>query len=390
VNVFGRAPADVVRPADRAELARFLAGSRGAVVPFGGATRPGLGGPLDAERFTALDLAGLDRIVEHAADDLTVTVEAGVTLHALAAALAEKNQWIPLDPLHPERATAGGLVATRAWGPLRPLGETPRRHLIGITVADGAGTMTRAGGRLVKNVAGYDLMKLHTGALGSLGVIVEMSFRVQPKPEAEVMLTAEIDSPRAAEAFATALRNSDVEPALFLIHDEDLHVGFLGFREDTAWKENRLGAIAAETGLAFEARYEGADAAARRARLFRGIPAGGFELRASVLPARLFALLAAFDAEGLAAPHRELHPDAGVLRLLAAPPAVPAPPVIAALRRRAAELGGHLVVEAAPDAAAPDVDAWGPAGSGLPLMAALKSTLDPNRRFNPGRFAGGL
>ncbi len=390
VTLLGRSPSEFVRPNDRNELTAFLRDTSGPVVPFGGGTRLGLGAPLDAERFTAVDLTGLDRIVDHAAEDLTVTVEAGVTLAALRSTLAARNQWLPLDPLHPEAATVGGMVATGAWGPLRPFGETPRRHLIGISVMDDSGTITRAGGRLVKNVAGYDLMKLHTGALGSLGLIVEMSFRVQPKPETEVLLTAEIGGAAGAAEFAAALRRSDVEPGLFLVHDEDLHVGLLGFREDVARKEVRLGEIAEAAGLVFDARYERADAAERRARLFRAIPDGGVELRLSVLPTRLFALLEKVDAAGLLELHRELHPESGVLRVLAAPPNVPAPPAIAALRRHAEELDGHLVVECAPGVAAPDIDPWGSPGAGAPLMAALKKALDPERRFNPGRVAGGL
>ncbi|HWO72440.1 MAG TPA: FAD-binding oxidoreductase, partial [Dehalococcoidia bacterium] len=180
----GVAPALQVRartPAETAAALRLAAEHDAAVVPWGGGTQMGLGMP--PERYDlALDLTGLNRVVEYEPADLTVTVEAGIRLADLQQALAERRQWLPLDPPLPLEATIGGILATNASGPARYRHGTARDLVIGMTVALPNGELVKSGGRVVKNVAGYDMAKLHIGALGTLGMIVQVTFKVAPLP----------------------------------------------------------------------------------------------------------------------------------------------------------------------------------------------------------------
>lgn len=406
----GLTPASVERPRDVGELSGLLRDGSGPVVPVGGGTRLGLGGPLAAGRFTALDLTGLDRVIEHAVEDLTITVEPGVTLARLSALLRDKGQWIPLDPAFPEEATVGGLVATAAWGPLRPFGETPRRHLIGIAVVDGRGVLHRAGGRLVKNVAGYDMMKLHTGALGTLGVIVEMSFRVRPLPEAERLLLGRADDTRAIAALLADLNRSDLEPSTFVVYDTataaELHgdagfasplgiaAGFLGFAEDVTLCVDEFSRMARAAGLTLEHRLEEGAAVDFRRRLAWHPDPGDLELRAHALPTATFDLLRELStALGPDGNDRPLffiaHPTVGAVRVLASAGNRFSADGIRSARETIGKHGGHLIIETCPDALAREIDVWGSPGPGAGIMAGLRQALDPDRRFNPGRFAEG-
>src|SRR6202163_3405634 len=166
---------------DLATLLREAADSGSAVVPVGGGRAPGMGGaPLACD--VELHTTGLDRVLEHSPADMVVSVEAGITLEALQAELGKAGQVLPLDPFNSPGHTIGGLLATGWTGPLRQRFGSARDFLIGIRVALPDGHLATAGGRVVKNVSGYDLMKLLLGALGSLGVIVAASFKVFPKP----------------------------------------------------------------------------------------------------------------------------------------------------------------------------------------------------------------
>src|SRR5882762_3795080 len=177
------APA-IEKPATAEELAKRLheaAAARAAVVPVGGGRASAMGDPpqrVDVELHTSR----LDRVLEHSQADMVISVEAGITLEALQSELAKTGQFLPLDPFNSPGHTVGGLLATGWSGPLRQRFGSARDYLIGIRVAQPDGHLATAGGRVVKNVSGYDLMKLHHGALGSLGVIVAASFKVFPLP----------------------------------------------------------------------------------------------------------------------------------------------------------------------------------------------------------------
>jgi glycolate oxidase FAD binding subunit len=186
ITIDGVGPMPVERPASVAELrtiVRRCADTKTAIYPVGGGTMLDYGMP-PARTGIALSTAALNQVIDYPARDLTITVEAGVTMQTLQDTLAAENQWLPIDVPNPERATIGGAIACDVSGPRRYGYGTLRDYVIGITVVNDRGEETHAGGRVVKNVAGYDMMKLHTGALGTLGVITQVTLKVRPRPEA--------------------------------------------------------------------------------------------------------------------------------------------------------------------------------------------------------------
>jgi glycolate oxidase FAD binding subunit len=339
---------------------------------------------------TLLQLDRLGRIVDHQAADMTVTVEAGCSLATLAATLDAAGQWLPIDPPGFDRTSVGGLIAANLSGPLRASQGTVRDLLLGLTVVGFDGAIVRSGGRVVKNVAGYDLPKLHVGALGSLGVIVEATFKVRPRPEREsaaVLRTAD-----ESRAMAVALDVRDVLDPLWLeagtlAGGPGVAVGLGTLTAEIDEARRRVEAVAQQHRTALEWHEDGSTL---RMTLgdFPMQPAAAV-LRASVLPGDVGMVvdvargtlgadvpLLAQVANGVV--HVSVRDDS---RLASA---------LTALRRATASRGGFVVVERATASAKELVDVWGDPGEGLGLMQKVKATYDPAGIFAPGRFVGGL
>lgn len=213
-EIDGTTPAAAFEPATCDEVATLLRLARDAglaVAPQGSRTALDLGRPLDAYDI-ALDTRGLRRTVEYVPDDLTVTVEAGRRLGALQAELAEHGQYVTIDAPPGDDVTIGGLLATARPGAWRGHLPAARDIILGMRVAMPDGTVTSSGGRVVKNVTGYDMQRMHTGALGAFGVVVEATFKVAPLPTASRTLVA--TAPTISAAVATAHRLWDASPAL--------------------------------------------------------------------------------------------------------------------------------------------------------------------------------
>src|SRR5712692_2625439 len=203
-----------VTPASREEMAEALrlADSRGqAVAPVGGGTQLDLGMP-PARLDLVIETTRLNTVVEYEPADLTVTVEAGLRFDELQKRLGEQGQFLALDPPAAPGATLGGLMATNASGPLRYAYGTARDVVIGTRVANPDGTITHAGGRVVKNVAGYDLNKLYIGSLGTLGVIVELSFKLAPIPPTTNTIVGQVRNLDAARGIIHAVTHSSLSP----------------------------------------------------------------------------------------------------------------------------------------------------------------------------------
>jgi glycolate oxidase FAD binding subunit len=336
-----------------------------------------------------VQLDRLDRIVDHQAADMTVTVEAGCPLAALQETLGRAGQWLPIDPPGPEATTVGGFLAADLSGPLRASQGTARDLVLGMRVVGADGALVSSGGRVVKNVAGYDLSKLHVGALGTVGVIVEATFRVRPRPEREAALV--IPSPRPADE-ALAVRDA-VEPFW-------LEVAGPGVLDEGPAVVVGLAGIAAEVDHAaalLSGRFPPArrldDGAGLRARLARfDVEPAAAMLTAAALPADTGAVMDAVDAaaRGTGAGVRMVaHAGNGVVRVAVAEPGHVGS-LLERLRPQVTEMGGSVVVRRAAAAVKRDLDVWGDVGPGLPLMRTLKAAFDPQGIFAPGRFVGGL
>jgi len=234
---------------------------------------------------SGIHLDALNRVVEHEPHDMTVTVEAGLTLARLQADLSRSRQWLPLDPPHPERLTVGALLAANASGPRRFGYGTCRDYLLGIKVVLADGRVIHSGGKVVKNVAGYDLAKLFVGSQGSLGVIAQATFKLRPLPEAEEFVQARRPSLDEATALLALAIESELTPVVVDLHDltpsPDQHratfslvVGFAGTREEVQWQRTRANELGLAEGATLDHEY----------RFWNGGPAAR---RVSVLPSRL-------------------------------------------------------------------------------------------------------
>ena len=355
-----KAPA-IERPAGAEELAALLrdaAAARLAVVPVGGGRARGMGNPAD-RCDVELHTARLDRVLEHSQADMVVSVEAGITLEALQAELARSGQFLPVDPFGSPGHTIGGLLATGWTGPLRMRYGSPRDFLIGIRVALPDGKLVTAGGRVVKNVSGYDMMKLHYGALGTLGVIVGASFKAFPRPLHEATVTADGGWQDAERALSSPLAPVAVE----LTSGGKVLARFFGGPDAVK------GAVA---GLGWKPAPDGAwsEHAARAPERWARISVPRTALRDAVHLLPEGADWWASAGSGIAhwAPGAA---DAGAVR---------------DVRSRVEAAGGSLVMLAAPDAFMREVGAWGRPPATLDVMRRIKAAFDPDGVLNPGRF----
>jgi glycolate oxidase FAD binding subunit len=328
-------------------MLREAAAERLAVVPVGGGRARAMGNPLERSDVE-LRTGKLDRVLEHSQADMVVSVEAGITLEALQAQLAKAGQFLPVDPFNSPGHTIGGLLATGWTGPLRMRYGSPRDFLIGIRVALPDGKLATGGGRVVKNVSGYDMMKLHYGALGSLGVIVAASFKVFPTPLRDVSVESEGGWDDVARVAALPLAPSAFE----LFADGRVVARFLGSPEAVNRVTGELGWKPVEP--AFWTRHSTRSATAR----------------ISAPPAKLRGVL-----EGLTGWWAS--PGTGI-SYWTPPDALAAGEV----REKSESAGGSLVMLDAIDG----FDAWGRRPSSLDVMRRLKRAFDPDGVLNPGRF----
>ncbi len=203
------------------------------------------------ERVTCVDLSALNRVIEHTAEDMTATVETGITLSALQTALGRHRQWLAVDPPNPDRVTISDIINRNISGPRRFGLGTIRDYLIGIAVAMADGSVVHSGGKVVKNVAGYDLMKLFVGGQGTLGVPIEATFKLRPLPEIEQFVEASCESLEKAGTLIEVIMQSEVTPVALDLHNVSaggsrnltLVAGFAGSREEVEWQLKKVGEL---------------------------------------------------------------------------------------------------------------------------------------------------
>jgi glycolate oxidase FAD binding subunit len=382
-----------VTPANEVELAKVLecAGRMELqVAPRGGGTKLDWGtAPQSIDLM--ISTAKLTRILEQAPGDMTVTVEAGATIAQLQSALAQHGQRLALDPLWPERATVGGVIATNDSGALRVRYGGVRDLIIGITVVLGDGTIAKSGGKVVKNVAGYDLPKLMTGALGTLGVISKTVFRLHPLPVESRTLSFPFHSREAANDFMLAITDSIVIATGLQMRTGadgkiavDVRVDGIaaGVAAQTDTVCNLVGKVKpAENGNVWQAREE----------LWNGSD-GATICKLSMLPAQL-STTAEFVREGLSenASWNLVMNSTGLAWLrMDATDCGQIADVVSSIRNFLASTGGTAVLLRAPEAVRQKVDVWGEAANSLAVMKRIKEQFDPHAILNRGRFVGGI
>jgi glycolate oxidase FAD binding subunit len=393
--VCGVQPRLVLKPANEQQLAAVLrlANDRSlAAVPRGGGTKLSWGNP-PSRADVILSTAGLDKIIEHPWADLTVSVEAGCTIQKLQSALAQHGQRLALDPLWPAHATIGGVLATNDSGALRLRFGALRDLIIGVTLALPDGTLASSGGKVVKNVAGYDLPKLVTGALGTLAVITRAVFRLHPLPrnakslsisgcnldEMQQLVLAVQDSKLAHTALQVRIAE-DREPVVDIL--------FEGTEAGIAAQESRLRELARPSPTTDAPSTVWA--ASQELWSSRG-PASAAVAKITALPASIACAIEFLQrtTNSHKAKWKLTLQATGIgwLRLEAAPQNLHA--VLSDLRFALERDGGSLALFGHP-ASMPCLDAWGKPGDALPLMRAVKNQFDPKNTLNPGRFVAGI
>jgi len=371
-----------VVPADAAQTAavlRFANDNGLPVSPVGGGTKKGWGDPVSPK--IDIHTHRMNALLEHTWQDMTCTVQAGCTWSSMQAALARHGQFVALDPLWPDRATVGGVMATNDSGALRLKYGGLRDLIIGMTVVLADGTVARTGGKVVKNVAGYDLHKLMIGAFGTLGLTTEITFRLHSLPVSSQSFT---------------ILSQMVEPlGALLLQLLDSHLGAQSIQlrtvGDSFGLDIQLGALPEvlkgqstlllEMAQKVKLSVEEASNEVWNSRHLLFADANGFTIKATMLPsdiARFTSMAHSFGGSAVAQ-------ATGIMMVFLPEGSEEA---ISQLRREFTGRGGSLVVLQQPAGA--DVDLWGPPPNSFPLMRKIKQQFDPNGILNPGRFSGGI
>jgi len=428
-GVCGMRPSVLVRAADAAQIAeilRFSVREKLAVIPSGGGTKLSIGSP-PTRYDIALDLSRMNRVLAYDPQDLTLGVEPGVRIEDLLRILAEQKQFLPLAVPFADRATLGGIVAANSSSPLRHAYGSARDFCLGMEFVTGEGSQAKSGGRVVKNVTGYDLHKLLVGSLGTLAVITRINFRTFPMPPAQGAFVASFSSAQAAYDFCHTASHSVLMPQMMEIADPRaarlLFSGTISLRLGSrAWPV--ILSVAGQPAVVDRyAREYGHMAGAANAEEFVHVDGSAAALLLKQICEFPRLIL---DAE----------PSTAIFRVNLAPGAIPS--FLAALDALAERNGFDLATltraagvmyaaflrkegrEAAADSTArliketlhfntlPEAhahamlewcpaevkrlagDVWGPARQDFPLMQQVKNAFDPHHVLSPGRFAAGI
>lgn len=389
----------IASPNAQEELAEVIAcayRNRWQVLPTGNGSKLSWGGVVRSPqgRIVIVSTSRLNRLVEHAVGDLTVTAEAGMKFSELQAILAKAGQFLALDPAYPEHATLGGIVATADAGSLRQRYGGVRDMLLGLSFVRFDGQIAKAGGRVVKNVAGYDLMKLFTGSYGTLGIISQVTFRVYPIPDASQTVVLIGTADNIAQATKTLLASA-LTPTAIDVVSSGFGIGegmalvtrFQSVEASVKEQSARLLELGQHLGLK-GSTYAGNDEASLWQKLGEQMHGaainGGITCKIGVLPTAEIATLSLIDNLGAIA---FIHAGSGlgVLRLDSIDKAG-----VERVRSHCQSHSGFLTVLDAPVSFKQEIDVWGYSGNALDLMRKIKQQFDPEGIFSPHRFVGGI
>lgn len=405
---------ETIEPASSVELAAAVRDcySRDvAVYPIGGGTSLDFG-LTPKKSGIGLALSQFHHVIDYPARDLTITIESGMTMKSLAGVLAQERQRLPVDVPNALQATIGGVVATNFNGPRRYGLGTIRDYVIGIHAVDGRGMGFKGGGRVVKNVAGYDFCKLLTGSLGTLGIITQLTLKLKPIPERAAFLVCPIATGDDAEKLLAALVHSATTPvAVELLAGPSwsddpalvaagvsaypsaffLAVGFEGTDAEVRWMTQQLGREWWDLGVGTHQTLFDSDATDLLDRLteFPASPGAPMVLKASIVPSGVTAFLATareFD------PRCSVQAHAGngivLVRLSQTPMKGITKGIIGKMQSAAAACGGTLVIlSSSAGMEATQQSVWGRLSSPQPVMTSVKREFDPRNILNPDRFA---
>ncbi|MBI3939234.1 MAG: FAD-binding oxidoreductase [Acidobacteria bacterium] len=371
------------QPESEAALQQLLRGDSGACLLAGNGSKWWLGNPLRPVRY-CVDLRSFNRLLEYLPGDLTATVQAGMDLSTLNAVLSERGQTFPVDPPLAYHATVGGIIASGISGPLQQAYGSVRDKVLGMKVMLADGTMVRAGGKVVKNVAGYDLCKLYTASMGTLAIILEITLRVFPAWQREAYFSLPVSDYEEAKARCLELRGLPVRPAGVVCAQSGrpgpcLLVRLHGGRKAV---DNQL------AGLARRFPAGQVDSSDRIASALASLydDPSPLRLRAESL---LSSMVEAARKIERAIPVVSSLLDFSSRRCCFAAAAA-SPEALGAVREDLRHSHTALIIEKAPLALKRQIDVWGSARGDLPLARKIKSALDPHGRFNPGIYVADI
>jgi len=403
----GTVPDCIAYPQTQAELSEVVACAhrhRWRILPWGRGSKLAWGG-LAQEINLLVSTERLNRLVAHAAGDLTVTVEAGMTFAALQHQLSAAGQFWGIDPAYPEQATVGGIIATADTGSLRHRYGGVRDLCLGVSMVRSDGQIVKAGGRVVKNVAGYDLMKLLTGSFGTLGILVEVTLRLSPLPPLANTVVLAGSAHGIATAASTLLPSTLTPTAMDLLSSKllaqvglggelGLAIQFQALPESVDQQVNRVLEVGKTLGsptVLFRDSEETSLWHTLGAALWQGEPV--ILAKWGVVPAQAAAALAQLEAiarqfQIILTGRIHAASGLGMLRLEGEESALAA--AVLELRSQCNHRGGFLTILSAPLALKQQLDVWGYSGNALGLMQAIKHQFDPHHLLSPGRFVGGI
>ncbi|HEX3726666.1 MAG TPA: FAD-binding oxidoreductase [Pirellulales bacterium] len=400
---------ETIVPRDQQSLVEAIARAHAAgtpIYPIGGGTSLDFGLAPTSEGI-GISLSALNRVIDYPARDMTITVEAGITMAHLADVLGAERQWLPIDVPHPQRATVGGVIAT-AWSGARRYGYgTPRDYVIGITAVDGRGRAFKGGGRVVKNVAGYDFCKLLTGSLGTLGVISQVTLKIKPQPAASAFLVCDLRDFDTAERLLAALVNSATTPAAIELltgpywHENAalglatagtlgrLAVGLEGTHNEVEWMLDQLDAEWRDLGITTSHAMSGSQAAGLWTMLaeFPSAHEAPLVFKASVLTSRTIEMVRTIRE---CDPQASIQAHAGngvvIARFAKFDTGDVSRMLVGRLQPAASLAGGHGVVLSSTLAGLTRQAVWGGVGADVAWMDKVQRQFDPQGLLNSGRF----
>jgi glycolate oxidase FAD binding subunit len=397
-----RAEADtvVLEPADAAmagDMLRWADSERIAVVPRGGGTKL----HTNIHASVILSTARLTTGIDHCAGDLTAVLPAGATLESINAVLGRERQWLTLDPARASRATIGGIVATNDSGPRRHRFGAPRDLIIGIEMVLVDGRKAKAGGRVVKNVAGYDLSRLMCGSFGSLALITSATFKLSPIAPASRTVVIAVPALAVLADLLRDITEAPITPSACEIDGPPMRMLVRFDSTDLSAGHQAAATVALAERRGAQAAVVTAD---EEAGLWRAQESALWEsqgtlIKVATLPSELPAMLE--QVERLSAARSVAYrlggrAGLGVVFVRLSGHAEMHPSIVADLRRAVRETtapaarNASVVVLEAESAVRSAIDAWGDVGDALPIMKSIKARFDPHGTLSPGRGPGGL